>query len=166
MLMTERCKLLPITKMDYESIKQLYMNEDVRKYLGGTVDEVSFQIRFQMMLGSPYYWSVFLKETAEFIGLVFLDTHHDCIHKEIGYQFLPPFWGKGYAKEVVEEVIQYGFHTLKLPVIIAETQTFNERSCKLLKKVGMIFEKSLERFGEQQSIFSIQSLRVIKSRKQ
>jgi ribosomal-protein-alanine N-acetyltransferase len=156
MLMTKRCNLMLISEMDYDSIKLLYVNEDVRKYLGGTVDEVSFKIRFQMMLDSAHYWTVNLKETDEFIGLVFLDTYHDRINTEIGYQFLPAFWGKGYAKEAVEKVIEYGINTLNLPTIVAETQTLNEPSCNLLKKVGMTFEKTLERFGEQQSMFSIQ----------
>jgi hypothetical protein len=37
----------------------------------------------------------------------------------------------------------------------------NERSCKLLKKVGMKFEKRLERFGELESVFSIQSFATL-----
>ena len=154
--MTERCQLKPISDQDYESIKRLYMNEEVRKYLGGTVDEVSFMIRFQMMLDSAHYWTVSLKETKEFIGLVFLDYCHNRIDTEIGFQFLPAFWGKGYATEAVEKVVEYGLYTLYLPVIAAETHTNNERSCKLLKRVGMKFEKTLERFGKQQSIFSVE----------
>ncbi|MCE0554880.1 GNAT family N-acetyltransferase [Bacillus thuringiensis] len=33
------------------------------------------------------------------MGFVFLDTYHDGINTEIGYQFLPEFWGQGYAKK-------------------------------------------------------------------
>ncbi|MEH7438719.1 GNAT family N-acetyltransferase [Neobacillus drentensis] len=156
MLMTERCELMAISEKDYESILMLYMDEDVRKYLDGTVDEISFGIRFQMMLESNHYWTVRLKETNEFIGLVCLDTGHDRINTEIGYQFLPAFWGKGYAKEVIEKVIEYGFHSLELTTIIAETPTLNERACRLLKRVGMKFEKTMKRFGSDQYMFSIQ----------
>jgi [ribosomal protein S5]-alanine N-acetyltransferase len=156
MLMTKRCELTAISEKDYESIWRLYVDEDVRKYLDGIVDEISFSIRFQMMLESNYYWTVRLKDTKEFIGLVCLDIGHDMINTEIGYQFLPAYWGKGYAKEVVERVIEYGFHSLKLTTIVAETPTVNERACRLLRRVGMKFEKTLKRFGSEQCMFSIQ----------
>ena len=158
MLYSERCDLHVFSEKDYYHIKKLYDNEQVRKYLGGTVDEEAYQRGFTNMLqskNSSHYWTVFLKNRNEFIGLVFLDTYHDEQSTEIGYQFLPEFWGQGYAREVVMEVLDYGFQTLQLPAIVAETQTRNAASCGLLRKVGMTFEEQLQRFGNQQSKFSL-----------
>jgi [ribosomal protein S5]-alanine N-acetyltransferase len=163
---TERCQLSVISENDYEQIKKLYLNEQVRKYLGGTVNEESYKVRFQSMLDSEnrsLHWSVFLKESNEFIGLVFLDTYHDGTSTEIGYQLLPEFWGKGYAREVIEHVLDYGFHTLGLTTIVAETQTLNLASCGLLQRVGMKLEETLERFGNQQSKYSLSVSELIKN---
>lgn len=82
-------------------------------------------------------------------------TYHDGVHTEIGYQFLPQFWGKGIAKEVISRVLHYGLNTMKLDKVMAETQSQNKASCKLLLSVGMRFEKKIQRFGSEQSVFAI-----------
>lgn len=158
---SKRCKLQLISKNDFNHIKQLYENEEVRKYLGGIINEEAYKHRFFDMLNSKnsnLHWTVFLKDSKEFIGIVFLDTYHDGINTEIGYQFLPKFWGRGLASEVIEEVLNYGFNFLSLTTIVAETQSRNKASCGLLKKVGMTFEETIERFGNQQSKFSMSTV--------
>jgi [ribosomal protein S5]-alanine N-acetyltransferase len=160
MVFTERCELHILNDSDTYRIKKLYDNEHVRKYLGGTVSEESFKHRFDEMQHSPnkeHYWTIFNKSTQEFMGMVFLDTYHDGVHTEIGYQFLPEFWGKGFAREVIKAVIQYGFQTKELKKVVAETQSQNQASCRLLVSVGMRFEGTIQRFGNEQSIFSISS---------
>ena len=143
---------------DYAHIKRLYENERVREYLGGPVDEVAYKVRFNEMLQSQnaaLHWIIRLRETEEFIGLVFLDTYHDDRDTEIGYQFLPDYWGKGYATEVINTILNFGVKTLGYSTIVAETQTKNKASCRLLQKVGMQFEEELERFGHKQSKFRL-----------
>ena len=63
--------------------------------------------------------------------------------------------GYGYGEEVIKRIINYAFEELKLTRIVAETQSANKASCKLLKKIGMKLEQSVERFGAEQYIFSI-----------
>jgi [ribosomal protein S5]-alanine N-acetyltransferase len=155
---TDRCKLRIFSETDELHVKRLYKSEEVRKYLGGTVDDETFKRGFNSMihsLNSSSYWTVFLKESQEFIGIVFLDTYHDGVKTEVGYQFFPEFWGRGYAREVVTRVIEYGFSELNLDEIVAETQTRNTASCSLLQKVGMTRGDQLERFGEEQSTFRL-----------
>jgi len=147
-----------LKESDSYLIKKLYDNEQVRKYLGGTVNEESFKQRFHEMVQSPnkkHYWSVFNENSQEFVGMVFLDTYHDGIHTEIGFQLLPEFWGKGVAREVITTVLHYGFRTVKLDKVMAETQSQNKASCKLLLSVGMRLEKKIQRFGNEQSVFAI-----------
>ena len=155
---TERCELRLFSETDESHVKRLYKSEEVRKYLGGTVDDETFKRGFNSMIhsqNSSSYWTVFLKESQEFIGIIFLDTYHDGGNTEVGYQFLPEFWGQGYAWEVVTSVINYGFSELNLDEIVAETQTRNTASCRLLQKVGMTRIGQLERFGEEQSTFRL-----------
>ncbi|MGD6960509.1 GNAT family N-acetyltransferase [Rossellomorea aquimaris] len=163
MIYSDRCELRIISKNDDFYIRKLYENEQVRKYLGGTVGEEAYKLRFDDMLHSKnrtFHWTVFLRDTKEFIGLVFLDTYHDGINTEIGYQFLPEYWGRGYAKEVITRVLEHGFSTLNLPRIVAETQTSNTASCVLLRKMGMTLEEQLERFGNQKSKFILSNPKV------
>ncbi|WP_273833949.1 GNAT family N-acetyltransferase [Guptibacillus sedimenti] len=155
---TVRCELRLFLETDKQHVKRLYKSEQVRKYLGGTVDDETFEQGFNSMINSQKtssYWTVFLRNSKEFIGIVFLDTYRDGVKTEVGYQFLPEFWGHGYAGEVVTDVIEYGFNELNLDEIVAETQTQNTSSCRLLQKVGMTCVGQLERFGEEQSVFQL-----------
>lgn len=147
-------------KSDYDDVKKLYTNPDVRKFLGGVRQKVSIEAALDDMLRKNddcFYWAVRKKHTGDFMGLISLDSHHDGLHLEISYQFLPQWWGKGYATEAVQLIINYGLNELKLSKIVAETQTANISSCKLLERVGMELEQTISRFGAEQAIYSIKS---------
>ncbi|WP_257248020.1 GNAT family N-acetyltransferase [Clostridium botulinum] len=143
---------------DYEKIKELYTDEKVRKFLGGIVSNEKLNSSFNDMLtcdDNSFYWVVRLKDNNEVIGLASLDKHHDGLSTEVSYQFMPQYWGYGYAEEVVRRIIDYAFDELIVKKIVAETQSANKASCKLLKKVGMSLEQIVSRFGTEQYIFSI-----------
>lgn len=157
---TERCFIRTFQKSDYIDVKKLYVDEEVRKFLGGTRQENSIEIVLDEMLNSStdsFYWIVREKRADNFIGLVSLDPHHDGVYFEISYQFLPSWWGKGYATEVVHLIIKYALNELNLSKVIAETQTANTPSCKLLERLGMELERTINRFGAEQAIYSIKS---------
>ena len=159
MFETERCFINTIKKSDYVDVKNLYRNQEVRKFLGGIRSDTSIKEVFADMLNSSndsYYWVVREKHTDKFIGLVSLDLHHEGVHLELSYQFLPKWWGKGYATEVVQLLINYALNELKLSKVIAETQTANKSSCRLLERIGMEFERTITRFGAEQAIYSLE----------
>ena len=60
----------------------------------------------------------------------------DSRHAAIGYWLGQPHWGHGYASEAVGAVVAYGFGSLGLERIEAETDPENERSARVLEKVG------------------------------
>jgi ribosomal-protein-alanine N-acetyltransferase len=161
-LETDRCILSKLQQIDYEDVKKLYVNEKVRKYLGGIRDEVIIKESFYRVMKpikGSYYWVIKEKHTNEFLGLFSLDTHHDGISKEVSYQLLPQWWGAGFATEILKAIIDYAFNTLQITEIIAETQTANEASCRLLERVGMKYKQSVQRFGAEQAIYSISILK-------
>ena len=155
---TNRCQILKLKENDYQDIKELYFDEDVRKFLGGVGSKEGFDNNFNDMISpedDSFYWVIRLKANNELIGLVSLDKHHDGLNIEISYQFKPVWWGQAYAEEVIRKVIDYAFNELNMKKLVAETQSANIGSCKLLKKVGMILEQKIIRFGAEQSVFSI-----------
>lgn len=56
---------------------------------------------------------------------------------EIGFAFNPRYAGRGYATRAVNAALGFGFRTLNLHRIIAATDVRNERSWKLLERIGM-----------------------------
>jgi len=157
---TERCIINSFQKLDYEDVKKLYINKEVRNFLGGIRDDDAIRVVLNEMLYSnedSNYWVVREKQTDDFIGLVSLAPHHDGLYLEISYQFLPNWWGSGYATEVVQVIINYAINELNLTKVVAETQSVNISSCKLLEKLGMKIERKVIRFGVEQAIYYLES---------
>ncbi|MFF2449559.1 GNAT family N-acetyltransferase [Neobacillus sp. NPDC058068] len=160
MFETDRCFINIIQESDYFDVKKLYVNQEVRRYLGGIRQEDSIREVMDEMLNSSddsFYWVVREKHADNFIGLVSLDPHHERVYMEISYQFLPNWWGSGYATEVVQVILTFALNELNLAKIVAETQTANKFSCRLLERVGMELERTISRFGAEQAIYSIRS---------
>lgn len=157
-LETKRCMLVKIQENNFIDIRRIYSNEKVREFLGGVPPEERIRAAFEGMVQATddHYFIIRDKPSNDLIGLVSLDKHHDGISTEISYQLLPVWWGKGYGKEVVETVLEYAFSELGLPVIVAETQTANLASCKLLEGVGMRLRDKVFRFGAEQAIYERQ----------
>lgn len=160
MIETKRCKLINLHESDFEDVKKLYINSQVRKYLGGAIEDNNLLLnKFNETIGrtkaDSFYWVVRLLDNHEFIGLVSLEKYHDGLNIEISYELLPLFWGRGLAMEVVSRIITFGFKDLGLQKLVAETQTKNTLSCNLLERVGMHLETRIHRFGAEQSVYSI-----------
>lgn len=158
MFETKRSLISIFQKSDFEDVKKLYVNPDVRRFLGGVREENLINAGLEEALhpdGDSYYWVVREKHSNDFIGSVSLDPHHDGEHIEVSYQFLPEWWGKGYATEAVRVIIDYALNELHLPKIVAETQTANTASRRLLERLNMQLERTVSRFGAEQAIYSI-----------
>ncbi len=59
---------------------------------------------------------------------------------EIGYMLLPEHWKKGFAKEAVLKVVEYGFDEMKLHSIEAHINPKNAASAGLLEITGFVRE--------------------------
>ena len=66
---------------------------------------------------------------------------------EIGYGFLPVFWGQGLATEVAQKCLMIGFQDLQLASLVALTSPRNQGSQHVLKKVGMISQGLVDHEG-------------------
>lgn len=157
---TSRCRLIKLNEIDFEDVKKIYINEEVRKYLGGAIAEEHTSNKFLDVLErsekDSKTWVVKLKSNNDFIGLASLDNHVDGSDIEVSYEFMPNSWGFGYATEVIRQIITYAFSELSLMRLIAETQTANLSSCRLLVRNGMKLEKTVLRYGAEQAIYGIE----------
>ncbi len=155
---TNRTTVVKLTEDDYDNILVLQRNELSRQYLGGPTVTEDFREKFKEMLHAQLpesYWVVRQKDTNAFMGLVCITKYHDQLHYEVSYELLPNFWGDGYGTEIIKKILDHGFNTLGLQEIYAETQKKNLASIRLLEKVGMQFKSHIERFGEEQIVYSI-----------
>lgn len=157
MIATERCELHELGPSDLDHVVRLETDVDVRQFLGGPKDERIIRTAFHQYFSAERFshnWTIRNREDGSFIGSITLDDHHNGVDTEVSYQILPECWGQGYATEAVQAVVAYGLEVLKLPRIVAETQLANIRSRRLLERLGLCLEKTIERFGEEQAIYS------------
>jgi RimJ/RimL family protein N-acetyltransferase len=85
------------------------------------------------------YLAVCLKTTHKLIGFIVLDPEEREGFREfsLGYIFNADYHGRGYATEGCRAVIAHAFGPLAADRVIAGTAAANERSCRLLTRLGM-----------------------------
>ena len=82
------------------------------------------------------FWAVCLKESGKLIGNLYL-SEQDFVTRELGYVFNPDFWDMGYAFETTKAMINEEFQNQDARRIIAMCNPQNERSWRLLERLGM-----------------------------
>lgn len=87
---------------------------------------------------------VVLKETGESIGMCGLIQRDQLDDVDLGYAYLPRFWGKGYAVEAAKATLEFGWQTVGLKRIVAITDPSNTPSNRVLEKLGFAFEKMVK----------------------
>lgn len=86
-------------------------------------------------------WVVFEKGTDSFVGMITIkEINHSTLRGEIGYSFMPEHWGKGYALESLQVVLNYGFEKINFHTILAQILSDNGPSLKLIDRLGFTKE--------------------------
>ena len=93
-----------------------------------------------------------LKESGDPLGICGLIKRDSLEDVDIGFAFLPRFWGKGYAYESASALMAYGKDVLGLKRIVAITSPDNHRSARLLERLGLRFERMIRLPGNTQDI--------------
>ena len=84
-----------------------------------------------------------IKESNEPIGICGLIKRETLEDVDLGFAFLPRFWGKHYAFESATAAMSYGKNVLGLPRIAAIISQDNRPSERLLEKLGFRFERKV-----------------------
>jgi ribosomal-protein-alanine N-acetyltransferase len=151
-LRTERLLLRKITDADTEQIFKLRSDKDVMKYIGKkpivSKEEAKNWVKLikdSLENNSGITWGIvetFDKTSLPpIIGTIGLwRIIKENYRAEIGYMLLPEYWQKGFTKEAILKVIDYGFHEMKLHSIEARISPKNIGSATVLEKTGFVRE--------------------------
>ncbi|MEJ1965853.1 MAG: GNAT family N-acetyltransferase [Gammaproteobacteria bacterium] len=80
---------------------------------------------------------VALKDTGAAIGMCGLLRRDWLDGVDVGFAFLPEFWGKGYAYESSAGVIEWGRASLGITRVLGITKPENVGSIRVLEKLGL-----------------------------
>lgn len=143
---TQRTQLRPFTERDKPLIRSLCANPSVMRFFPSPLDdEASDALLARILTHQERHgfnlWAAEERNSSRFMGFVglscvsFIAPFTPCI--EIGWRFLPQFWGKGLACEAARSVLCYGFSVLNIPEIVAFTAISNLPSQRLMERLGM-----------------------------
>jgi RimJ/RimL family protein N-acetyltransferase len=148
-LETERLILRPFTVDDAEFILTLLNEPSFLRYIGDKKVRDLVGARQYILNGPVASYKqhgfglclVELKESHTPIGMCGLLKRDELADPDIGFAFLPAFWGKGFAFEVAAAVLQDARERLRIERVLAITNLDNEASIKLLDRLGFRFER-------------------------
>lgn len=155
MLTTQRCTIEPLKSADKQQVQRLYLDAQVRRYLGGSISISLYEEKFAVMLADQAgrYFVIREQHSSHLIGLITLTpTELGCTVGELSYLLMPSYWRQGYASESLSALLQstYMDHYYQL---IAETQALNLASNQLLIRLGFHLEKQVTRFSAVQNYY-------------
>jgi len=119
--------------------------EDARAYILKGPVEMYSRLGFGLYL-------VELKEEGSPVGICGLIKRDSLEDVDIGFAFLPRYWGRGYAYEAASAVMAYGGKVLGLKRIVAVTSADNDSSARLLKKLGLRFEGMVKLSNDSEEV--------------
>jgi RimJ/RimL family protein N-acetyltransferase len=158
-LKTNRLTLRQLTTDDAESFYLLNNDPEVLQFTGDKpfADVAAARVFLEGYDQYQKYgvgrWAVIRKEDSVFLGWCGLKYTPETNEYDIGFRFFKCFWNQGYATEAAKACLDYGFTVLGLNVIIGRAMKENIASIKVLRKIGMTFDKELDFNGSQGMVY-------------
>jgi RimJ/RimL family protein N-acetyltransferase len=86
-------------------------------------------------------WHVARKTDGASIGMCGLLKRDNLPDVDLGYAYLPDYWGQGYAFEAAAATLRHAAAKFGLTRVIAVVSQGNAASIRVLEKLGMRFER-------------------------
>ena len=146
------------TPEDVVALAQLFANPAARQFLGGPVAlEQAHASALELAAAHREFpaWVITEPGSPHPVGFVCLERHHDGIDVEVSFALLPEYQGRGLGRAAVGAALRQAWSDCGLSRVVAETQSAHKRSVRLLKSLGFVAARQLERFGAQQTVFEL-----------
>lgn len=144
---TSRIQARQMMLDDFTDFYQTHSHPQVAATLGGVVTEdvayKKFMWNLQQWNQNGFgLWIYELKETGNFMGRGGLRrvTVNQREEIEVGYAFMPEYWGCGYASEMAKASIEVAFEILNLNDIVCFAATENKASIKVMENAGFKYD--------------------------
>ena len=140
---TERLEMRAMTVEDADAFFELNSDPDVMRFTGesplASQDEAEKAIRDYPDFETVGYgrWGCFPRKGGRMIGFCGLKYLPEFDAADLGYRFLPQYWGRGLATEACKASLRFGFEVLDLDHIMALVLPENKASIRVLEKIGM-----------------------------
>jgi len=132
-----------LSEDDFQYFLNLVLNEEVMVMNYGRVFQLEEAKKcYKHMVESNKYhedfgsFKVFEKDTNTFMGSSAFIINNDFTEGEIEYMLLPEYWGKGYGREIVRELLKKAEERKSIQQVTAIIDPNNIASKKILLNNG------------------------------
>lgn len=146
-LKTRRLVITPLSLANLDDYAAMVADPEVMRYLNEGIPRtrkyastyISDLVKLQTEKGFTRY-GVFDRKDGSLLG--------HCGYKDIegridiGWTYVRSAWGRGIGTEAARAVLEYGFETLRFPLVTARTIPPNLGSIGVMKAAGMKFASS------------------------
>lgn len=143
---TARLRMERLRPEDFDELRRMHADAVVMTHLGGVRNEQ--QTREYHEINLRHWrergfglWIVYQRDRVDPIGRALLRTLRvdDVDELELGYALYEPFWGQGYATEIVAACMTLGRAHLGATAFVALVSPGNHASRRVLEKAGLRF---------------------------
>ncbi len=104
-------------------------------------------------------WLLATRDRNDFVG--YAGIRHAIVENadevELAYAIRPEYWRKGFATEMSNAALKYGFDTMHLEKIVAFTLPHNLASRSVMEKCGFIYQRDIVHAGLPHVLYSLDS---------
>ena len=128
---------------DRMSLIDLFTSDEVGRYVGGPIPRAEFEQKLPEDNRRPGLFAV--ERAGALLGIVTLEPIDPAQSSppslvggetDLGYLFLPEYWGNGYATEACEAVLRWFSTVAPGEPVYLSTQTGNKASLRVAAKLG------------------------------
>jgi ribosomal-protein-alanine N-acetyltransferase len=147
-LQTQHLTLRPMQPSDARAMHRMMADPEVMAFWDvGEIEDFDLVVAIlngqiqDVMAGKAEYWAMVRTADQAFVGCCDI-SDIDLWHRraEIGFITAKSFWGGGYAFEAMGSAIAYALEGLRLRRLSARVHVGNDRSVRLLERLGFTAE--------------------------
>ena len=147
-LETERLIMRPFQMGDELAVLEFSSNPATQEHTGDilrtTLEEAIGLIKNVWLRDYEKYgygrFAVIYKPDNKLIGFCGFKYLPELKEIDLGYRFLPEYWGMGIATESSVKMLEYGFSVLKLSHVVGTVFPQNSTSSNVLRKLGFTYK--------------------------
>ncbi|MGI8609029.1 MAG: GNAT family N-acetyltransferase [Candidatus Dormibacteria bacterium] len=157
-----RLLLRPLAAADRDQVARIYRDPEVMRYIDPGQDFTDDEVDRRMAAAQARWveagfdmWTMLERESGEFVGRGGLILSDELGEVEVGYMLARERWGMGFATELTEFALGFGFRTIGLDRVVAVVDGPHTASQHVLQKAGLTYQKETTYKGGPVRYFAI-----------